>query len=82
MKKDQDVRAPSGVVCDNDKTRRGGRTEFVGRRRKGQKPVEAQQGLNLRNEVVAFLQKPMLLQQRTTEWVHRPQVDGWAIIHA
>ena len=67
VKKDQNVRVPSGVVCDDDRTRRGDRTEFVERQWRCQKPIEAWQGLNLRNEVVAFLQKPTLLWQQMTE---------------
>src|SRR6266702_1620229 len=81
MKKDQNVRAPPGVVYDNDRTRRGGETECVERWR-CQKGVQARQGLNLRNELITFLQKLALLQQETTEWVDRPEVVGRAIINA
>jgi hypothetical protein len=53
----------------------------VSKRWRRQKAVEARQCLNLRNESFAFLQKLTLLQQETTEWVHRPEVVGCAIIH-
>ena len=46
MKEDEDVTAPSGVVYDNNGTRRGSGSERV-KGRKSQEAVEAWQGLKL-----------------------------------
>jgi hypothetical protein len=75
MKENQNVGAPTAVVYNDDRTRKGSRTECVERRR-FQEAVKAWQGSDLREEVVAFLQKFTLLHQETTERVYRPEVIG------
>ena len=81
MKKDDDIRSPSGMVYDDDRARRSSRTECIERWR-CEKVVEARQCLNLRNELVAFLQKIPLLQYETTKGVYITKVFRSAKIYA
>jgi len=65
----EDVRTPTAMVNDKDRSTRSSKMEFVEGRRLHE-GLKAWQVLYLGNEVVTVIQKLPLLHYEVTKWIH------------
>jgi hypothetical protein len=81
MEENDDVRTPSAMVDDDDRSTRSSRMEFV-ERRWFQEGLESWKGLNLGYKLVSIIQKLPLLYHKMAKCIHPQGAIVSAIIVA